>query len=355
MARRSPPPRPNRTTPKTGSLPDRLLVPHAITSEERLGTNRVDPAHTALRNLRPADAALGRSFILNLRGGWDRSRSEATIQTYAHALAKWAAFVGELGLPSLLVPTREHALEWAATLKAHQAAATAEVYIGAVRLFYVWLADEGEIARTANPFDRIVAPRRPARVNEPLTPEEIEQIFSSQSTTGTIGLRNRALFMCLLDSGLRLAELAAMDVADIDWKHGHVKVLGKGSKERVVRLGATTLAAIDRYLRTRARVRDVPWLWDSRTGGRLSHEGIYHLHEQIGKALGIHLHPHRWRHTNAQSLLDAGMDRESVRQLLGHSSEQTLRIYTSATDRRRALEQHARHSPVDNLRKGRRR
>ncbi len=314
-----------------------------------------DQAINALSRLRPGDLALGRSFILNLRGGWrPKIGSEKSITTYAHALAHFARFIEGLGLVGLLPVTREHALEWMGQLRKERALATVEVYLGGVRLFYDWLVDEGEIKATAHPFQRIHTPKRSLPINEPLSADEIRRIFDSQSIKTLTGLRNRALFAVLLDTGLRLAEVAAMDVADLDWKFGHVKVTGKGAKERRVRMGSTTMAAVDRYLRARARVRDVPWLWDGRTGERLREAGISSLHSVLGAALDIHLHPHRFRHTNAQSLLSSGMDRESVRELLGHADLQTLRVYTRATDTERALEAHRKHSPMDNLKRQKR-
>lgn len=345
-----------------------LAGPEPLPVEQRLGmtpgpgvdlARRFERAADRADRLRPDDAALVRSFLLNLRGGWrENVRSPRSVLTYIYGIASFADQLDRLSAPGLAVATRDQVLGWVGELRGSASPKTVEVYLAGVRAFFDWLIDEGEIRPADHPVARIKAPKPPQRVNDPLTPAEIERILAACDGS-LLGLRNRALFLVLLDTGLRLSEVAGISRAEVDLHFGYVTVMGKGSKERRVRLSATTLAAVDRYDRTRRReARGAALgahLWATRTGEPMSVERIYGLHREIGDQLGIVLHPHRWRHTAAQTMLDGGMDRESVRLLLGHADLQTLRIYTSATDAGRALEQHAQHSPVEQLRRGRRR
>ena len=141
-----------------------------------------------------------------------------------------------------------------------------------------------------------------------------------------------------------------MRVDDLDWKNGYVRVIGKGDKERTIRLSPAVMRAINTYLRMRERNGVVSdWLWLGTHGRALSKSSITNMHNHLQKALGFSIHPHRWRHTFAQTCLDAGMDRESVRVLMGHEDLKTLQRYTRATDTRRALEAHRRFSPAEQL------
>lgn len=304
---------------------------------------------------REPDADLVRGFVLALKGGWrPRLSSDRTVRTYRFALRSWTQHIAGMGLPSVTVASREHALEWVGMLRRERAPATAQVYVVGAKLFSTWLVEEGEI-REPHPFSRISPPARPKRLTPRLSDDMIERLLATQDAGTLLGLRNIALFAVLIDTGLRLAECARIQVADVDWKHGTVRVMGKGSKERVVRLGVAAQRALDRYVRVRnRRYPEAPHLWVNRSGAPLSPDGIEGVHTAAGKQLGIHLHPHMLRHTFGQAALDAGMDRESVRILMGHSGYQTLRLYTEATDAGRALEAHRKHSPLDNLKRGKR-
>jgi len=309
-------------------------------------------------DLTPSDprglsAVLVRGFTLALRAGWrPRLRSEASITTYGYGVRSLIGFLAARRMPIVTEATREHVQEWVIDLRTRAEPKTIHLYLLAARIFFAWLIEEEE--RRDNPTDRIHAPKPDQRVNDPFTPAEIDALFGSQNNKTLTGARNRALFAVLLDTGLRREECASMQMGGIDWTHGTIKVLGKGARERRVRIGAAAQRMVDAYLRARTRHRlpDGGALWVTVDGRPLSGVRLWGIHADLGRRLGFPIHPHRWRHTNAQSLLDSGMDRESVRELLGHASLETLRDYTAATDARRALEAHRLHSPMDRLGRG---
>lgn len=302
-----------------------------------------------------ADTALLRAWLQALRGGWrPKLRSPDTIRVYGHAVRSLLTFLRERRMPGLVDVSREHLLEWTIELRGTAAPATVRLYLVAVKLFYAWLVDEGE--RRNDPTIRLAGPPSDDSLVQPFTPDEIQALLETQNPKRLVGARNVALFTVLLDTALRREECAGIKLADVDWRHSTIRVMGKGRKERLVRIGTVAQRALAAYLRVRAQDKRLTneWLWVSQGGGKLSGSAIEGICRQAGKVAGIHCHPHRFRHTSLQWLLDGGADRETARVLAGHSSYQTLQRYTRATDTRRALEQHERFSPADQLRRGRR-
>jgi integrase/recombinase XerC len=295
------------------------------------------------------DGHLLRGFRLALEGGWrPKLRSDESVRLYCFSVTRLAGFLAGKGMPGLTDCTREHLLEYMAELRRERTPATAGVYLKALKLFFLWLIEEGE--RRDNPTERISPPPDDRKVVQPYTPSQVKALFASQNPKTLVGARNLALFAILMDTALRREEVVQFRVEDIDWKHGQVKVFGKGSKERVVRVGPSALRYVDTYLRLRARHQiDSPWLLVSSRGVPITKSTVTHIHEGLTAKLGFHCHPHRWRHSAIQEMLDSGMDRESVRVIAGHENYATLQKYTRATDQRRAMEQHRKHSPMDRI------
>ena len=151
------------------------------------------------------------------------------------------------------------------------------------------------------------------------------------------GLRDRAVLEVLYGAGLRVSELTGMDVTDVNLEERNARVLGKGSKQRMVLLGTKAADAVDSYLRhgrphLRA-ARDGGALFLNRSGGRLTPRSVQKLVRTYAIQSGIEatVHPHTLRHTFATHLLDGGADLRVVQELLGHSSPTTTEIYTHVT------------------------
>jgi site-specific recombinase XerD len=175
--------------------------------------------------------------------------------------------------------------------------------------------------------DASLGPRRPQRLPEAPKREEIESIVDSLDGDGPLALRNHALVELVYSAGLRSAEAVGLDLGDVDFEQEHLRVRGKGGKERVVPLGEEAAHVLARYLREArpelARgANDALFL--SPRGRRLDTSTLRRLLP----------HPHRLRHSFATHLLEGGADLRTIQELLGHSSLSTTQIYSHVDARR---------------------
>lgn len=213
-----------------------------------------------------------------------------------------------------------------------------------LRAFFRFHEAEGNLER--NPMARVPMPKLDKTILPAYTSTEVELLLKATSGRDQLAIRNRALILVLLDSGVRVSELAAMKVGDVDSKNGTFKVLGKGSKERMCRVSAPTLKALHKYSRMRrGKTGDPLWIG---TRGALTRNGIGEILDGIGKGVGVHAHPHKFRRTCAITMLRAGADLFSVQRLLGHSDLTVLRRYLDQTEAD-DFSVHERASPVMHL------
>ena len=206
---------------------------------------------------------------------------------------------------------------------------------------------------TNNPFAKVEKPRQLPTLKPALTPDEVEQILQACDGKDWLRLRDKALILLLLDTGLRIHEAHKLTVADA--QRETVLIRGKGGKQRVVFLSAEVRLAIKRYLKACPYpLTDESPLWWGRNGA-LTLWGIMEVVEKIGKRAELPkpLGAHTFRRTFATWSLRNGIDMEHLRQLMGHSDYTVLRQYLAldATDLRRA---HEQHNPLQNLRKRKR-
>lgn len=228
-----------------------------------------------------------------------------------------------------------------------RAPATIARKLSTVRVFLGFLHRTGQLEDNPARLIEARAPRR--KLPAFLSREQVDELFETMPVDEPTFLRDRAILELFYSSGLRLAELHGLDVADIDLDAGTVRVLGKGNKERITPVGRKAATAIRRYLemeRTAANEHAGQCLFTSRTGGRLSRRQIQRIVARwLAAATGGELmSPHALRHTFATHLLDEGADLLVVKELLGHSSLSTTRIYTH-TSRERLLETYRQAHP----------
>ncbi len=202
----------------------------------------------------------------------------------------------------------------------------------ALRSFFRYLERQGEIA--SNPTLTTVLPKRERRLPRFLDKGEIDGLLVAAADNSALGLRDRAILELLYSSGLRVSEVAHLDLGHVDLHGREVRVWGKGSKERIAIVGRPAIAALERYIRE-ARSQLSPQkgeaaLFLNHAGGRLSQRGIQLLVAKHAAASGLEkrLHPHMMRHTFATHLLEGGADLRSVQELLGHSSLASTQVYT---------------------------
>lgn len=220
--------------------------------------------------------------------------------------------------------------------------------LSSMRRFYRYLLRESLI--TEDPSSRIDAPKLGRPLPKTLTEEEVEQLLEAPDITTSLGLRDRAMLEVLYASGLRVSELVGLTLSQVNFQQGLVKVMGKGSKERLVPLGEEALHWLQRFMREGRGLLLGEQLCDalfpSKRGAAMSRQAFWQLIKRyaITAGIGKPLSPHTLRHAFATHLLNHGADLRVVQMLLGHSTLSTTQIYTFvAQERLKGL--HAAHHP----------
>jgi len=218
--------------------------------------------------------------------------------------------------------------------------------ISALRSFGRFLVDEG--IRKDNPAQLLELPKRTLRIPRVLSQETVEGVLGRIDTTTPTGLRDRCLFELVYSAGLRVSEAVGMDVTDVYFSEGVIRVRGKGKKERLVPFGGEARFWLHRYLSEGrlllSKQRQSSALFIGRSGKRLSRKGIWKNYSQVAILEGTSSKLHTLRHSFATELLAGGADLRSVQELLGHADLGTTQIYTHV-DNRLLKESHHRYIP----------
>lgn len=205
-----------------------------------------------------------------------------------------------------------------------------QLELSALRAFFRFLIKEGQV--TDNPAAGVRAPKVPKRLPVTLDVDEARALVEGIGGDEPIEQRDRAIAELFYGSGLRLSELASVNVADVPRSDDLLRVLGKGNKTREVPVGGKSRAAISAWLQVRADLADPgePALFVSQRGSRLSTQQIGQRLAQWGRKLGIRsrVHPHKLRHSCASHFLEGSGDLRAVQELLGHANLSTTQIYT---------------------------
>lgn len=204
--------------------------------------------------------------------------------------------------------------------------------IAALRSFLEYLRRFGVIA--TNPAICVCVPLREKPLPRVLDENEVTRLLGTPELSDPAGLRDRAILEVLYSSGMRVAELAGLDVDQVDFVSGVAVARGKGMKERMVFVGRMALAMLEEYLKTRGgEARGSRPLFLNRLGDRLDPRSIERLVDKAGRRCGFtrKVTPHTLRHSFATHLLDRGADVRSVQELLGHANMVTTQIYTHVT------------------------
>jgi len=226
-------------------------------------------------------------------------------------------------------------------------------YYGALRAFFNWAVKEGFL--TESPLAKVKVAKSKPKVIQPYSREHIIGLLhvcdhDYQHDAKFLGSRNRAIILILLDSGLRLSELAGIKLQDIEVERGWIKVMGKGAKERVVRIGKVAQKALWRYLMYRGE-NSKEQLWLSEERKPLQPSGIQSAIHRLKIRAGISEKGcvHKFRHSFALSFLRADHNPFNLQYLLGHSSLEMVKHYTQALGMEDALKAHEKASPADLL------
>ena len=197
------------------------------------------------------------------------------------------------------------------------------------RGFFEWLAGEG--LASANPCTGVRAPKAPKKLPPALSPDEAVRLVTAPDDTRWKA-RDRALFELAYSCGLRVSELTGLDVDSVDRATGEARVLGKGSKTRIVPVGKPALEAVARWLAERPRVarKGESALFVGRAGRRLGAREVQRRIKAYAAAAGLQVdvHPHMLRHSFASHVLQSSGDLRAVQEMLGHASIASTQVYT---------------------------
>jgi integrase/recombinase XerD len=273
----------------------------------------------------------------------ERGLADNTLAAYRRDLERYVAFLNGRRVRDLddVDPKTIRAFIASVSASTHgpdgepYRATTVSRMLSTVRTFHRFALREGLV--TDDPTAGVVRPRLPRALPHPLTVEEVAAIVEAPGDATPVAARDRAILELLYGAGLRISELVGLDVDDVDLEDAAVRVLGKGSKERLVPVGRMARDAVAAYL-TRGRPalatsRSRAALFLNTRGGRLTRQSCSRLLDAHRTRAGITrvVTPHDLRHSFATHLLEGGADVRVVQELLGHASVATTQVYTLVT------------------------
>jgi len=314
-----------------------MLLDHLTTNKFQIGSLFGLDHLTTQKSLAPQL----NTFLLSCRVD---GLSPATLRAYQYQLGRFVKFCLEANEKDTTQQIRLFLLE----LRETNNSISVGDYYKSIKRFFNWLVDEGLIEKS--PMQNIKPPKKESKIIRPFSQRDIDNLLLLCSGNRFLDLRNKAIILMFLDTGLRLSELANIQLADVNFEQETIKVMGKGAKERVVRIGKTTQKALLRYLLIRRDEHSCLWVTEERrplsvAGVQVAIKKLCHRAEITDAKRG----PHTFRHTFAtQALLNGASERE-VQNLLGHSSQKMTQQYTATITSEHAVKGHRRFSPVDNM------
>ena len=258
------------------------------------------------------------------------SKSKNTISNYRRDVVKYIDFLNKSGLKSPKEAVRTTVLTYLLSLqKDGCAAATVNRSLASIRCFYSYLADSDGDMR--DPTLNLETPRSIRKAPRILTPREVDRLLEAPDGSTPKGLRDRAMLETLYATGIKVSELVALDVNDINIVAGFVRC--GVEKKRILPVGQLACEALDEYLKkarlTFLETESSPALFLNCSGGRMSRQGFWKLVGKYKEESGIEsdITPNILRHSFAAHLLENGAGLEAIREMLGHSDISTTRIY----------------------------
>lgn len=219
-------------------------------------------------------------------------------------------------------------------------------FISSIRGFCKYMMIEKIVKE--DPAENLQTPKKWERLPKALSLEDVMALLDARTDTSTF-LRDSAMLELLYSSGLRVSELVSLKIGNINFEAGFLRVMGKGSKERVVPINSRALDKIKKYIKELRpailKKRQSDYLFITRRGSAMTRQRFWQTIKKCGKQIGVELSPHTLRHCFATHLLEGGADLRSVQKMLGHSDISTTQIYTKvSTDRIKKvyLEHHPR-------------
>jgi integrase/recombinase XerD len=277
----------------------------------------------------------------------ERGLALNTVQAYSRDVGRFFLFLENKGVSPHQV-TQEDMLTYMSGLQGRLSVRSVARNLSALKLFFRFLVSTGRIE--VSPARLLGTPKIPQRLPGVLSREEVERLLAQPEPVNPLGIRDRAMLELLYATGLRVSELVNLKVQNINLEAGFVRTLGKGSKERMVPMGAKALEALRAYLSdgrpALLKRRGSAYLFLNLRGRPLTRQGFWKTLRLYGSKAGIpqKIKPHLLRHSFATHLLECGADLRSVQIMLGHADISTTQIYTHVT-RERLKEIHEKFHP----------
>ena len=263
----------------------------------------------------------------------ERGSSPLTIDAYAADLADYLLFLEECRIDDPDRVDRDAIIGYEADLHERgYAASSVDRHISVLKGFHRFCMREGYAKD--NPASTVRLPAAPDRLPDVLTIEQVNKLLDQTGGELPAQKRDRALLEVLYGCGLRVSECAGLDLGDCIFGEGFLRVVGKGSKERIAPISGTALQALVDYLQNARPAFTKPGkptsaVFLNARGGRLSRQSIHSIVAKAGIGIGVeNLHPHTLRHSFATHMLAGGADLRVIQEILGHSDISTTQIYT---------------------------
>ncbi len=264
----------------------------------------------------------------------ERGLSDNTIYNYSFDINKLTHWLSENNIEiSPILIEKETLQQFIYHIAKEVNARSQSRIISGLKGFFNYLVFEKY--RKTNPLDLIESPKIGRKLPDTLSIEEIDLLISNIDLSTPQGERNRAIIETLYGCGLRVSELINLNISDLFFEEGFIKVTGKGNKQRFVPIGSLTIKYIEIYrnqIRNHQTIKPLAQdtLFINRRGNGLTRAMIFHIVKELTEKAGINkkISPHTFRHSFATHLLENGADLRAIQQMLGHESITTTEIYT---------------------------
>ena len=263
----------------------------------------------------------------------ERSLSDNSVQAYTRDVKKFANYAIPLELSELKI-TRENISNFLSEIKDEGISARSQArIISGIKAFYKYLIMEDYLK--INPTELIESPRIGLKLPDTLSLIEIDNLIAGVDLSNKQGERNRALQETLYSCGLRVSELTNLQLSNIHFKEGYLKVIGKGDKERLAPIGGRAIKYLTIYINEVRNHQEITkghedFVFLNNRGAKLTRVMIFLIIQKLTEAIGLKkkISPHTFRHSFATHLIEGGADLRAVQEMLGHESITTTEIYT---------------------------
>lgn len=266
----------------------------------------------------------------------DRGLAKNTLESYGRDLRQFQTYLQNGKFEDIKDSSRTTIVDYLNSLKSQgKAVSTISRNIAALKSFYQYLVKENYLEH--DPAEKLETPKLEKKLPKILSIAEVEELLKQPNVRLSVGLRDKGMLELLYATGIRVSEIIALNISDVNLDMGYVKCYGKGSKERIVPLGSIAVKSVHEYInkgRSKiVRTYEEPALFLNHHGNRLTRQGFWKIIKKYASQANIvkEITPHTLRHSFATHLLENGADLRSVQEMLGHADISTTQIYTQVT------------------------